>query len=466
MVPNRRVRVAIALGAVALAALPVISEAQPAAEADLGVTVEAAAPAPVGWALPLQIAVVNEGPDAEPEAELEVALPEGMVLSSVEPAAGACDEGPPVRCSLGEIAPGETVGVTLVASPVDPGTLEGLATVSGTVAVSGEQPDEAAVRVEATGQPCTIEGTEDDDVLVGTEGPDVICGLGGDDVLRGLAGNDELLGGAGEDTADFSIAPRSVRVDLTAGTALGDEMDTLAEIEHVIGSLHGDLLKGSGVDNTLQGLGGDDVLFGYAGDDTLEGGEGGDFLHGGPGSDAINGGAGADTCLVGPDGGTTSACEASPNPRDPRDTKGPLDLRRVRGPQGGARLTWTLKSRSRWTPRGVWDKGYLIVWIDARGGPQPDHLAVIRSTGRGVLGRLFRINAGGRERQVGNVRAWKRGKRGAAVRVAVHKIAVGSARFSYRWSAQTLFTGRRCARVCLDSTPGPGQMYLRPLPGA
>jgi len=466
MVPNRRVRVAIALGAVALAGLPVISEAQPAAEADLGVTVEAGAPAPVGSALALQIAVVNDGPDAEPEAELEVALPEGMVLSSVEPAAGACDEGPPVRCSLGEIAPGETVGVTLVASPVDPGTLEGLAAVSGTVAVSGEQPDEAAVQVEATGQPCTIEGTEDDDVLVGTEGPDVICGLGGDDVLRGLAGNDELLGGAGEDTADFSIAPRSVRVDLTAGTALGDEMDTLAEIEHVIGSLHGDLLKGSGVDNTLQGLGGDDVLFGYAGDDTLEGGEGGDFLHGGPGSDAINGGAGADTCLVGPDGGTTSACEASPNPRDPRDTKGPLDLRRVRGPQGGARLTWTLKSRSRWTPRGVWDKGYLIVWIDARGGPQPDHLAVIRSTGRGVLGRLFRINAGGRERQVGNVRAWKRGKRGAAVRVAVHKIAVGSARFSYRWSAQTLFTGRRCARVCLDSTPGPGQMYLRPLPGA
>ena len=466
MAPDRRARIAIVLAAVTLAGLPVASEAQAIAEADLGVAVEAPAATPVGSPLALEIEVSNDGPDAEPAAELEVTLPEGVVLSSVEPAAGACDEGPPVRCSLGEIAPGDALGVTLRASPVDSGVLEGVAVVSGTAAVEGERPDETALVLEATGQPCTIEGTEGDDELEGTEGPDVICGLGGDDVLRGLGGDDELLGGAGEDTADFSTAPVSVRVDLTAGTALGDGVDTLAEIEHVIGSPHDDLLKGLGPDNTLRGLAGDDVLFGYAGDDTLEGGEGGDFLHGGPGSDALDGGAGADTCLVGPDGGATSLCEAAPNPRDPRDTKGPLDLRRVRGPLGSSRITWTMKTRSGWTPRSAWDKGYLIVWIDARGGPEPDHLAVIRSTGRGLIGRLFRISGGGRERQVGTVRAWKRGKRGAAVRVALHKVKVGGARFSYRWSAQTLFTGRRCARVCLDSAPGPGQMYLRPLPGA
>lgn len=466
MVPNRRVRVAIALGAVMSAGLPLVSEAQAVAEADLGVTVEAPAQTTVGSSLAFEIAVSNGGPDAEPEAALEVTLPEGMVLASVGPEAGACDEGPPVTCSLGEIAPGETLGVTLEASPVEPGTLESVAMVSGAVAVAGDQPDETTVQVQATGQPCTITGTEDDEVLVGTEGSDVICGLGGDDVLRGLGGNDELLGGAGADTADFSTSPRSVRVDLEAGTALGDGVDALADIENVMGSPHGDLIKGSGVDNTLQGLGGDDVLFGSGGDDTLEGEAGGDFLDGGPGSDLLDGGVGPDTCLVGPDGGTTAACEATPNPSDPRDTRGRLDLRRIRGPVGGSRLTWTLKTRSRWTPRSVWDKGYLVVWIDARGGPEPDHLAVIRAKRKGLIGRLFRINATGRERQIGTVKASKRGKRGAAVRVALHKVNVGDARFSYRWSAQTMFTGRRCARVCLDSAPAPVQMFLRPLPGA
>lgn len=449
-----------------LAGLPIASEAQTVAQADLGVSVRAPAKAAVGSSLAFEIAVSNAGPDAEPEAALEVTLPEWTVLASVEPEAGACDEGPPVTCSLGAIAAGDTLKVTLQASPVERGDLEGLAMVSGTVAVSGEQPDETAVLVEVTGQPCTKVGTEGDDVLEGTEGDDVICGLGGDDVLRGLGGNDELLGGAGEDTADFSTAPRGVRVDLTAGTALGDGVDTLAEIEHVTGSPYGDLLKGSGLDNTLRGLGGDDVLLGYAGDDTLEGGEGGDYLHGGPGSDVLNGGLGADACLQGPDAGTTSACEATSVVSDPRDARGPLDLRRVRAALEGPRPTWTMKTRSRWTPRHMWDKGYLLVWIDARGGPEPDHLAVIRAKRKGLIGRLFRINEEGRERQIGVVKASKRGKRGAAIRVALHKVSVGEARFAYRWSAQTLFTGPRCARVCFDLAPGASQMFLQPLPGA
>lgn len=465
MMPNRGTRIAIVLGAVALVGLPLASEAQPALRADLALTVPAPPSTPVGSSLTFELAVSNAGPDTEPEAALEVALPDGLALASVEPERGACDGGPPATCSLGAIGPGEVARVAVTASPVDAGHLEGIATVSGTAAQAGGEPDEATIRVEATGQPCTVVGTEGDDELEGTEGPDVICGLGGDDLLRGLAGNDELLGGSGEDTADFSPSGWGVRVSLLTGTSQGDGMDVLAEVEHAIGSSSGDLLEGSAVANTLEGLGGDDVLLGYGDGDRLEGGDGGDYLHGGGGSDAIDGGLGSDTCLVGPDGGATTACEATPNPRDPRDTRGPLDLRRVRGPVGGSRPTWTLKTRSRWTPRGVWDQGYLVVWLDARGGPEPDHLAVIRSTGRGLLGRLFRVNAGGRERQVGNVRAWKRGKRGAAVRVAFHKVRVGSARFAYRWGAQTMFTGRRCARVCFDLVPGRVEMFLQPLPG-
>lgn len=465
MARNRGVRLAIALVAAALAGLPLASEAQPAAEADLSVVVDVPAPGPVGSLTSFQIDVTNAGPDVEPEAELDLTLPEGAVLASVEPGAGACDEGPPLTCSLGAIGPGESLGVTIEASPVDAGTLEGLAGVSGAVAVAGGEPDEAPIRIEAVGQPCTIEGDEGDDELEGTEGPDVICGLGGDDILRGLGGNDELLGGEGRDTADYSASPRAVRVDVTAGTAEGEGADTLVEIEHVTGSPHDDLLVGSGEANTLVGAGGHDLLRGGAGDDALRGGGGGDYLHGGPGTDAIDGGPGPDTCFVGGEGGTRAACEAAPNPADGRDARGPLELKRVLGPRGATRLTWTFKTRPRWTTRRMWDKGYLLVWIDARGGPEADHVAVIRSTGRRLLGRLFRVNAAGRERRVGNVKAWKRGRRGAAVRVAFHKVGAGPFRFSYRWRAQTMFTGLRCPRVCLDAAPGPAQMFLRPVPG-
>ncbi|HEX6262222.1 MAG TPA: hypothetical protein VF097_05175 [Actinomycetota bacterium] len=458
---NRAAALAIALSAAALAGLPLASEAH-AARADLGLAVRAPGPSPVGSPVSLAIEVTNAGPDAEPEAMLEVTLPAGLVLASALPEVGSCVPGPPVACALGSVGPGETVTVAVEASPVKPGALEGSAAVSGVVAGAHE----AALVVEATGQPCTIEGTEGDDELQGTQGPDVICGLGGDDVLRGRGGDDELLGGAGRDTADFSASLGGVRVDLAAGTAHGEGADVLAEIEDATGSAHDDLLVGSAEGSTLSGGGGNDVVLGEGGDDALLGGEGGDHLDGGAGSDAIDGGPGADTCLLGADGGTRTACEAAPNPFDPRDVRGPLDLKRVRGPKGTSQLTWNLRTRPRWTKKLAWDKAYLLVWIDARGGPQPDHVAVIRSTGRRMIGRLFRVSPAGRERQIGKVRAWKRGKRGAAVRVALHKVTVGPDRFSYRWSAQTMFTGPRCRRVCLDSSPGPGEMFLRPLPGA
>jgi Ca2+-binding RTX toxin-like protein len=47
--------------------------------------------------------------------------------------------------------------------------------------------------------PCTISGTNGNDVLNGTSTADVICGLGGEDRLRGLEGNDEVRGGGGND---------------------------------------------------------------------------------------------------------------------------------------------------------------------------------------------------------------------------------------------------------------------------
>jgi Ca2+-binding RTX toxin-like protein len=230
------------------------------------------------------------------------------------------------------------------------------------------------------GWAATLVGTSGDDTVTGTSGRDVIIGLGGDDIIdgrggddvicagsgndeiRGKAGNDYLYGddghdklnggtgndfidgGSGKDTVAYFGAADGVIVNLSSGSGGGSDQgaDTLAGVEHVMGSLHGDVLKGNGGGNRLKGLAGrdelrgmggndtligagnndsmyggsgDDLLqgkagfdrlFGGPGDDTLEGNVGDDVLYGGDGVDRLNGGSGDDTCY---DGETKVSCE-------------------------------------------------------------------------------------------------------------------------------------------------------------
>ncbi|MEI8208659.1 MAG: hypothetical protein WCG16_05610 [Methylococcales bacterium] len=130
------------------------------------------------------------------------------------------------------------------------------------------------------------------DVLVGTDGNDVINGLGGNDTLIGGLGNDILNGGTGNNTVDYSATTEGVSVDLSAGTAetAGFEVDqigvdTLINIQNVIGGAGADILVGDAQANLLVGNAGNDILTGNAGDDTLNGGLGNDVLIGGLGND-------------------------------------------------------------------------------------------------------------------------------------------------------------------------------------
>jgi Ca2+-binding RTX toxin-like protein len=113
--------------------------------------------------------------------------------------------------------------------------------------------------------------------------------------VLGQSGNDDLDGSAGVDTVSYAGAGSAVRVDLRitgAQVTGGAGSDTLAGFENLVGSSSGDVLTGDGSPNRLSGGDGDDRLLGLAGYDTLIGG---------PGRDA---------CDLGPDGGTSTECEA------------------------------------------------------------------------------------------------------------------------------------------------------------
>ncbi|MHC5348170.1 retention module-containing protein [Metapseudomonas furukawaii] len=119
----------------------------------------------------------------------------------------------------------------------------------------------------------TFVGTATADSIRGTSGDDHLTGLGGDDVLWGGSGNDTLDGGAGIDTASYEGATSAVTVDLSLAGAQdtgGAGLDTLIDMENLIGSSFDDVLIGNDGDNLLAGNGGDDTLTGGGGADTFK----------------------------------------------------------------------------------------------------------------------------------------------------------------------------------------------------
>ena len=130
------------------------------------------------------------------------------------------------------------------------------------------------------------------DMLIGDELANLIYGGSGNDTLNGGLGADTLIGGSGADTVSYAESVKSgVTVDLAFATAQatgGAGVDTILEIERLIGSDYGDRLTGSDGRNVLDGAGGNDALVGDSGNDTLLGGAGRDTLAGGAGEDRFD----------------------------------------------------------------------------------------------------------------------------------------------------------------------------------
>lgn len=480
-------------GLVAAAVVPTLALGGVDADVEVRLAVSPQA-VTVGDDVRIVATVTNSGTEPAPDVTLTLTPPtESVVLSSVsrEDCVPASEATPPgtqaprlqdVTCPLGSVDPGPAIEVTLAVSVVahhEQGHLVVAARVSSpTDPDPGNDEDQASV--EVGGQDCTRWGTQGPEMLTADEGGSVLCGLGGADLLIGgpgpdvlyggtgpdhlqaSSGQDVLDGGQGRDTVSYLEAPRGIVADLAARRAQGWGVDVLQRVEDLVGSAHDDVLLGDGRRNRLEGRGGSDILRGRAGPDVLVGGGGADFLHGGRGRATLDGGPGDDICIRGPGGGTLTRCHPR-HPRDPRDTRGMLDVARVRSALGSRRPVWSIRTYGRWGTRPIWDRGYLIVWLDTRGGPQPNHYALVRSTGGGVTGILHRVRPG-RDVAIGTVPTWRPSNRSISVRVPLSRLNIGPSRRYFRWGVQSLFTGQGCGRVCFDRVPGASRMFIQPLP--
>ncbi|HEX8233154.1 MAG TPA: hypothetical protein VF559_07410 [Caulobacteraceae bacterium] len=135
-----------------------------------------------------------------------------------------------------------------------------------------------------------LQGSAFHDLLTGDGGSNLLVGLAGNDTLRGGGGNDGLDGGVGDDSLDggggtdlasYARSGAAVQVDLGVSVQQntgGAGLDTLVNIERLVGSIYGDVLTGDGQANLLQGGDGDDSLNGAGGSDRFKGGAGADHF--------------------------------------------------------------------------------------------------------------------------------------------------------------------------------------------
>jgi Ca2+-binding RTX toxin-like protein len=143
----------------------------------------------------------------------------------------------------------------------------------------------AAVKVNlATG---IVTGGSGSDVLtsieraVGSRFGDVLTGSSADEFFSGGLGDDTIDGGGGTlDMIEYGTATGAVDVNLATGKSSGAAgIDTITNIEGVIGSAFGDKLTGNAGMNMLIGGYGDDQLNGGAGMDIMVGGDGNDTYY-------------------------------------------------------------------------------------------------------------------------------------------------------------------------------------------
>jgi hypothetical protein len=148
---------------------------------------------------------------------------------------------------------------------------------------------------------------------------------------------------------------------------------------------------------------------------------------------------------------------------DPNDTSGLLDVHEVRFRDGEGPPAWTVITFNNWTPRKIWDRGYVLLYLDTLGSPEPDYYVLVRADRDSLIGSMWRERADGHDVRLFRVATRKRRGDGVRVDVPLRRLSIGAHRTLYRWSVLTLFTGNHCRRTCFDPAPD-ATMIEQPLP--
>ena len=143
--------------------------------------------------------------------------------------------------------------------------------------------------------------------------------------------------------------------------------------------------------------------------------------------------------------------------RDRDDTRGRLDIRRVEVTGTVTLPWWKVTTYGSWGAKQIWDRGFVVVYLDTFGTERPDYYVLVRSTGSRMVGILFRDRASKPDRKVTGVRVNRRNRRTVSASAPLRRMRRRSSGV-YNWYVQSLFNSRDCARICFDRAPERGSV--------
>jgi len=141
---------------------------------------------------------------------------------------------------------------------------------------------------------------------------------------------------------------------------------------------------------------------------------------------------------------------------DGNDTRGSLDVRKVKSFGADKKPGWRIITGVRWDEQRMQDRGFALVNLDTFGNSRFDYYALIGSNGSRMKGTLWRDRTSKRDRKVSKLAVWRADRKSVSVRVPLSKVNRGNKRLEYRWYVQTLYTSRKCKQVCIDRVPNRG----------
>ena len=99
---------------------------------DLVIVKEATSPTPLNGIVKYSLTVTNKGPDTATNVQLADPAPAGITYLTANPSQGTCNLSPAlITCSLGSIAPGQTVTIAITGRATSVGSHTNTATVTG-----------------------------------------------------------------------------------------------------------------------------------------------------------------------------------------------------------------------------------------------------------------------------------------------------------------------------------------------
>jgi Ca2+-binding RTX toxin-like protein len=172
------------------------------------------------------------------------------------------------------------------------------------VALNGATP--ASVRLSYNGNTLRYDVVNNIENVTGAAGRDTLIGDVANNIFSGQGGNDSIDGAGGVNTADYSYIKAGaggLKVSLNLAEAVTasvstSDIDTLRNIQNIVGSQNADCILGDSADNSISGGNGNDTISGGAGNDSLDGGGNAvgtsdrvDFSYVGPGNTLLITGA-------------------------------------------------------------------------------------------------------------------------------------------------------------------------------